>query len=244
MSASKTKPEESKKAFLNDSSTELPLTNSVSWDSFKSGELIYSSEDEEVDGDSTFLKHYGNYIINTDNFQELLETYALCKVRYSSLQIVKKMGTKQSVGAKWYFRCINELRASRQSSQPLPISSKSGKIDQIDRASVVGCRAVGKGRTAAEKCLSFLGLAPVYTWHKHTKVIQEQVKNLTETDFIQTGCFTTEATKKKQPEKLKIVRIKNWKKWEKMYMSVLASIVRGALFDGFNPTHDVTINPN
>ena len=29
-----------------------------------------------------------------------------------------------------------------------------------------------------------------------------------------------------------------------MYMSVLASIVRGALFDGFNPTHDVTINPN
>ena len=65
----------------------------------------------------------------------------------------------------------------------MPITPKSGKIYEINRASVIGFRAIGKGRSAAEKCLSFFGLAPVYTWHQHTQVIEEKVKDQSETDF-------------------------------------------------------------
>ena len=50
--------------------------------------------------------------------------------------------------------------------------------------SVIGFRGIGKGRSAAEKCLSFFGLVPVYTWHQHThQVIEEKVKDQSEIDF-------------------------------------------------------------
>ena len=64
-----------------------------------------------------------------------------------------------------------------------PNNLKSGTIYEINRASVIGFRAIGKGRSAAEKCLSFFGLVPVYTWHQHTQVIEEKVKDQSETDF-------------------------------------------------------------
>ncbi len=55
---------------------------------------------------------------------------------------------------------------------------------EINRASVIGLQAIGKGQSAAEECLSFLGLSPVYTWHQHTKFIKEKVKNQSKTDFL------------------------------------------------------------
>ena len=75
------------------------------------------------------------------------------------------------------------MHITHPDTQTLPISPKSGKIYEINRASVIGFRAIGKGRSAAEKCLSFLGLAPVYMWHQHTKFIEEKVKHQSETDF-------------------------------------------------------------
>jgi hypothetical protein len=41
------------------------------------------------------------------------------------------------------------------------------------------------GKADQQPKKSFLGLAPVYTWDKHTKLIEEKVKDLTETDFNQ-----------------------------------------------------------
>jgi hypothetical protein len=79
---------------------------------------------------------------------------------------------------------LNNTCTSHPDTQTLPISPKSGKIYEINRASVIGLQAIGKGQSAAEECLSFLGLSPVYTWHQHTKFIKEKVKNQSKTDFL------------------------------------------------------------
>jgi hypothetical protein len=113
----------------------------------------------------------------------MLESSAVCKVCYSSLQIVEKLGSKQGLGAKLDFRCTNESCVSKESNESYPILQKSNKIYDVNRASVVAFRAIGKGRSAVQKCFSFLGLAPVYTWDKHTTVIEEKVQDLAETDF-------------------------------------------------------------
>jgi hypothetical protein len=108
----------------------------------------------------------------------------VCKECHSSLQVVEKTGSKQGLGAKWMFRCTNEKCISHQYQKSLPTSPKSGKDGKmyaINRASVIGFRAIGKGRSAAEKCLSFLDLTtPVFIWYKHTKIIDLKAQDLTE----------------------------------------------------------------
>ena len=168
-SSSTRKLKASKQAYLNDSFT-------ASSDS----ETDYSSSSEEISDssgvirDALFAKPTGKYIINPSNIQELLQTIAVCKVCHSDLQIVEKMGSKQGLGAMWSIHCLNKTCTSHLNTQTLPITPKSGKIYEINRASVIGFRAIGKGRSAAEKCLSFFGLAPVYTWHQHTKQLKKK----------------------------------------------------------------------
>lgn len=176
-SSSKRKLEESMKSFLENSSA---TESSSSESPFNSSE-----DDEDYEECSVFLKPTGNYIVNVDSLGKMLETSAVCKLCYCSLHIVEKVGSKQGLGAKWNFRCTNECCVSRELSQSFPISPKSDKIYNVNRASVVGFRAIGKGRSAAQKCFSFLGLSPVYTWDKHTTLIEEKVKDLTEIDFNQ-----------------------------------------------------------
>ena len=176
-SASKRKIEESMKSLIENS-------HSADSETSDSDQQFLSSEDEEgPKGSSGFSKPTGNYIVTTGNLQYMLESSAVCKVCYSSLQIVEKLGSKQGLGAKWNFRCTNESCVSKESNESYPILPKSNKIYDVNRASVVAFRAIGKGRSAAQKCFSFLGLAPVYTWDKHTTVIEEKVQDLAETDF-------------------------------------------------------------
>ena len=54
-------------------------------------------------------------------------------------------------------------------------------ITLIVHVCVLGFRSIGKGISAAEKCLSFLDLnKPVYTWHEHTNVISLKAQELAE----------------------------------------------------------------
>ncbi len=78
---------------------------------------------------------------------------------------------------------MNDACESRQFDQSLLISPKTSNMCEINRASALAFRAIGNSRSAAAKCLSFLNLKPVYTWHKHTRVNEEKVKDLAEIDF-------------------------------------------------------------
>ena len=168
-SSSTRKLKASKQAYLNDS-----FTASSDSETDYSGSSEEISDSSGVIGDALFAKPTGNYIINPSNIQELLQTIAVCKVCHSDLQIVEKMGSKQGLGAMWSIHCLNKTCTSHLNTQTLPITPKSGKIYEINRASVIGFRAIGK---------SFFGLAPIYTWYQHTKVIEEKVKDQSETDF-------------------------------------------------------------
>ena len=148
-------------------------------------ESAFNSSEEVSEESSVFSMPKGNYTVNPENLNQMLECSAVCKVCHSSLYVVEKEGSKQGLRAKWNFQCRNELCAWRMLAQWFPISRKSNKIYDVNRASVIGFRAIGKGRSAAQRCFSFLGLSPVYTWEKHTTVVEEKVKDLMETDFNQ-----------------------------------------------------------
>jgi hypothetical protein len=142
VSASKRKIEESMKSLIKNS-------HSAGSETSDSDQQFLSSKDEEgPEGSSGFSKPTGNYIVTTGNLQYMLESSAVCKVCYSSLQIVEKLGSKQGLGAKLDFRCTNESCVSKESNESYPILPKSNKIYNVNRASVVAFRAIGKGRSA------------------------------------------------------------------------------------------------
>ena len=179
-SASKRKIED---VLVRDESLEFDDSDLTASDS--EDEVDDDVQDEQIRGvDGVFQKPKGNCIVNSDCLQSMVDDIAVCKECHNSLQIVEKTGSKQGLGAKWMFRCTNENCISHQYQKSLPTSPKSGKdgkIYAINRASVIGLRAIGKGRSAAEKCLSFLDLTtPVFTWYKHTKIIDLKVQDLTE----------------------------------------------------------------
>ncbi len=128
-SASKKKLEESMKSFIANCHVKQSVDPESTFD---------SSEDEESKG---------NYIVNPDNLNQMLECSAVCKVCHSSLCIVDKIGSKHRLGTKWNFQCKSKLCLSRMLTQWFPISRKYDKIYDINRASVTGFRAIGKGRS-------------------------------------------------------------------------------------------------
>ena len=148
--ASKKKLESSKQAFRNENAVLITENDSEFELSCGSDSSDLETEDKEAyDSDLPFIQPSGNYIVNPENIEELLSNSAVCKVCHSPLQILEKAGTKHGLGAQWNIYCMNETCESRQFDQSLPISPKTGNMYEINRASVLGFRAIGKGRSAA-----------------------------------------------------------------------------------------------
>jgi hypothetical protein len=150
----KKKLQSSKEAFRNENATAL-ITESDSEFELLCGSSDSSdmeTEDEEAyDSDLSFIQPSGNYIVNPKNLQELLNNSAVCKVCHSPLQILEKARSKHGLGAQWNIGCMNERCESRECDKSLPISPKTGKMYEVNRASVLGFRAIGKGRSAAAR---------------------------------------------------------------------------------------------
>lgn len=95
------------------------------------------------------------------------------------------MSLRTGLGSTWIIRCGNESCPSHVTNSSFETTEKR-KGFEINRAAVLGLRAVGCGHTAASKFLSFLGLAPVSrnAWADHTKTIEEKAKVLLENELI------------------------------------------------------------
>jgi hypothetical protein len=104
----------------------------------------------------------------------MVDNSAVCKECHSPLSILEKENSRKGLGAKLIFLCTNENCVSHQLRASVPISDYSGQ-------SVAAFRAIGKGRAAAEKCLSMMDLSsPVFTWSKYTKELETKSKELTD----------------------------------------------------------------
>ena len=90
---------------------------------------------------------------------------------------MENVATKHGLGSTWRIQCENESCPSHKTNSVFHSSEKS-RAFEINRASVLGLRAIGGGHLAASKFFSFLGLAPINknAWADHTKKTQKRSK--------------------------------------------------------------------
>ena len=72
---------------------------------------------------------------------------------------MENVATKHGLGSTWRIQCENESWPAHKTNSVFNSSEKS-RAFEINRASVLGLRAIGGGHSAASKFFSFLGLAP------------------------------------------------------------------------------------
>ena len=80
------------------------------------------------------------------------------RIATAQLRIVEKANSRYGLGAKWVFRCTKQTCISQKIRNAVPISEYSGQKYAVNVSSVVAFQSIGKGRAAAEKCLSILFL--------------------------------------------------------------------------------------
>ena len=129
----------------------------------------------------------------------------------------------------WLYYCTNNDCASHQTRVPMPTSERTGPKYNINVASVVAFRAIGKGRAAAEKCFVILDIpSPVYTWDKHTKLVREKLEVLKEISMKDAALEVKQFLR----DCGKISDCTDEELDEKLSMSVRVSTARGVAGDG------------
>ena len=80
--------------------------------------------------------------------------------------------------------CCDEQCPSRETNSAF-FTTPRRKGFEVNRASVLGFRAIGRGHAAASKMFSFLGLKPITRnyWSENTKKIEKEAKNLLENEL-------------------------------------------------------------
>jgi len=107
-----------------------------------------------------------------------------CRFCQGSVELVENLGSKNGLDSTWMFQCQNESCPSHESNLAFPTTEKS-RAFAINRASVLGFRAIGGVHAAASKVFSFLGLSPINknSWADHTKKVEREAKLLLEDDL-------------------------------------------------------------
>ena len=109
----------------------------------------------DLEGTETWQKIHGHAIVAGERLQEKINESVTCRFCQGSVQLVENLGSKSGLGSVWMFQCQNESCPSQECNLPFPTTEKS-RAFAINRASVLGFRAIGGGHAAASKVFSFL----------------------------------------------------------------------------------------
>ena len=129
--------------------------------------------------DGTWKTISGRAIVSSETGRVCI--LSICQGR---VQVMENVATKHGLGSTWRIQCENESCPSHKTNSVFNSSEKS-RTFEINRASVLGLRAIGGGHSAASKFFSFLGLAPINknAWADHTKKIEGEAKLLLEKEL-------------------------------------------------------------
>ena len=149
-----------------------------------------SSEDEDHDemsdceaNDETDKEHTGEYYWITD-FKLLeahLKNVAVCKDCHHELTVKENRNFRDGLGTKFHFECSNKLCSSLNNNDAFLTTQKDKRIFNINRASVLGSRIIGKGRAGLLKLCSVIGLStPVskQSFSEHTSFLEKKAFEL------------------------------------------------------------------
>ena len=106
----------------------------------------------DLESTETWQKIHGHAIVAGERLQEKVNESVPCCFCQGSVQLVENLGSKSGLGSIWMFPCQNESCPSHESNPPFPMTEKS-RASVINRASVLGFRAIGGGHAAASKFL-------------------------------------------------------------------------------------------
>ncbi|CAH3024705.1 unnamed protein product, partial [Porites evermanni] len=129
--------------------------------------------------DETWKTISGRAIVSSEKLLEKLDESVSCRFCQGRVLVMENVATKHALGYTWRIQCENESCPSHKTNSVFNSSEKS-RAFEINRASVLGLRAIGGRHSAASKFFSFLGLAPINknAWKDHTKKIEEEAKLL------------------------------------------------------------------
>ena len=121
--------------------------------------------------DGTWKTISDRAIVSSEKLLEKLDES--CRFCQGRVKVMENVASKHGLGSTWRIQCENESCPSHKTNSVFNSSEKS-RAFEINRASVLGLRAIGVGHSAALEFFSFLGLAPINknAWADHTKKIE------------------------------------------------------------------------
>ena len=125
-----------------------------------------------------------SYRIERKKLLERLDESVSCRFCQGRVHVMENVATKHGLGSTWRIQCENESCPSHKTNSVFNSSEKS-RAFEINRASVLGLRAIGGGHSAASKFFSFGGLAPINknAWADHAKKIEGEANLLLEKEL-------------------------------------------------------------
>jgi len=106
---------------------------------------------------------------------ENLDQAVACRFCHADVTLLDNVNCKSGLST-WKINCSNEECPSRATNVPFSTIARA-KGFEINQASVLAFRTIGRGHAAASKAFSFPGLKPINDsyWTDHTKRIEEEV---------------------------------------------------------------------
>ena len=131
----------------------------------------------EIDSDDRTEKR-NNIVVDINLLNGAIERSLVCKFCQCPV-FCEELEERSGQGVRLGFVCTNANCSLIQ--MPFNSSSKSGKLFDINRASTLAFRAIGRGQLAAAKTLSILGLPKPLSkpvWCENTKIIADACSEL------------------------------------------------------------------
>lgn len=120
-------------------------------------------------------------IVDPAFIEEGLTTAAVCKQCGGNLELLENVNYRKGLGTVWVFRCLESSCSRNEHPTQFHTSQKTSQIYDLNRTSVVGMRAIGRGASAAKKLFSIMNIEkPVgqKPWSSHTETLDDSVENV------------------------------------------------------------------
>ena len=116
--------------------------------------------DVETKEEQPALDHSKYFWITDFNaLQTYLKDVAVCKECHHSLLVRENTNFRDGLATKFSFECVNKLCSSIKNNNGFFTTNKDKRMYEINRASVLGSRIIGKGRAGLLKLCSVIGLS-------------------------------------------------------------------------------------
>ena len=155
-----------------------------------SGESESDTDSEEV-LEENLQPLLRNIILDPMLLQQYAQENVVCKYCFSNVKFYEDVNQCQGQGTKLLFRCMNNTCSNNTRNGFYSTEKTDGKNQyQINNLVVLGMRAIGKGRSAAQKLFSIINLGSVVskpTWAKTSATLCENTHQVADRNMKHAG---------------------------------------------------------